>query len=182
MQIEDRVLVGRLHRGDAEALSRIYEKYRDDLLRLAAAMLNDRTGAEDVVQDTFVGFAGAARTFRLTGSLKGYLATCVANAARNRLKAAACRRTAGLDDAMEQTARGGDPQAWLILSEEFATVSAAMAQLPADQREVVTLHLYGDMPFKDIARWQGTSIKTVQSRYRYALEKLRSQVDREVNK
>ncbi len=181
MQIEDRVLVWRLHRGDAGALSRIYEKYRDDLLRLAASMLNDRAGAEDVVQDTFVGFAGSARTFRLTGSLKGYLATCVANAARNRLKAAVCRRTADIAEAMEQTARGGDPQAWLIASEEFAAVSEAMAELPPEQREVVTLHLYGDMLFKDIARWQETSIKTVQSRYRYALQKLRSSVDREVN-
>jgi RNA polymerase sigma-70 factor (ECF subfamily) len=181
VQIEDRVLVWRLHHGDAGALARIYEKYRDDLLRLAAAMLNDRTGAEDVVQDTFVGFAGSARMFRLTGSLKGYLTTCVANAARNRLKAAAYRRTADLDEAAEQAACVGDPQAWLIMSEEFATVSEAMALLPPEQREVVTLHLYGDLPFKDIARWQGTSIKTVQSRYRYALQKLRSLVDREVN-
>jgi RNA polymerase sigma-70 factor, ECF subfamily len=181
VQIEDRVLVWRLHRGDAGALSRIYEKYRDDLLRLAASMLNDRAGAEDVVQDTFVSFAGSARTFRLTGSLKGYLATCVANAARNRLKAAICRRTVDIDGAMEQTARRGDPQAWLIASEEFAAVSKAMAELPPEQREVVTLHLYGDMLFRDIAQWQGTSIKTVQSRYRYALEKLRSSIDREVN-
>jgi RNA polymerase sigma-70 factor (ECF subfamily) len=178
--IEDRMLIWRLHRGDAGALARIYEKYRDDLLRLAASLLGDHAGAEDVVQDTFVGFAGAARTFRLTGSLRGYLATCVANAARNRLKAAARRRTAGLDEAMEQTATVGDPQRWLIASEEFARVSQAMAQLPAEQREVVTLHLYGDMLFKDIAQWQQTSIKTVQSRYRYALDKLRSLVDREV--
>ncbi|MBM4024700.1 MAG: sigma-70 family RNA polymerase sigma factor [Planctomycetes bacterium] len=38
-----------------------------------------KAAAEDVVQDVFVRFAGLARTFRLTGSLKGYLATCVAN-------------------------------------------------------------------------------------------------------
>ena len=128
-----------------------------------------------------MGFAGAARTFRLTGSLKGYLATCVANAARNRRKAMACRRATGLDEVAEQTAHVGDPQAWLIVSEEFASVNEAMAQLPTEQQEVVTLHLYGDMLFRDIAQWQGTSIKTVQSRYRYALEKLRSLVDREVN-
>lgn len=180
MQIEDRVLVWRLHRGDATALSRIYEKYRDDLLRVAMSLLRDQAAAEDVVQDTFIGFAGSARTFRLTGSLKGYLAACVANAARNRLKAAARRRAAGLDQATEEVAGVGDPQAWLVASEEFVQVSEAMTQLPPDQREVVTLHLYGDMPFKDIAQWQGTSIKTVQSRYRYALNKLRSLVDREV--
>jgi RNA polymerase sigma factor (sigma-70 family) len=178
--MEDMLLVWRLHRGDVSALSRIYEKCRDDLLKLAASLLNDRIAAEDVVQDVFVGFAGSARTFRLTGSLKGYLATCVANAARNQIKAVARRRTVGLDEAMEATAHTGDPQAWLIVSERFERVSEAMKDLPSEQREVVTLHLYGDMPFKDIAQWQRTSIKTVQSRYRYALEKLRSLVDYEV--
>jgi hypothetical protein len=68
-------------------LTRVYEKYRADLLRLAGSLLNDRTAAQDVVQDAFVRFAGVARTFRLTGSLKGYLATCVANRARNLNKA-----------------------------------------------------------------------------------------------
>jgi len=72
VQVEDKLLVWRLNRGDAAALSRVYEKYRDDLLRLAASMLSDAAAAEDIVQDVFVRFAGLARTFRLTGSLKGF--------------------------------------------------------------------------------------------------------------
>jgi len=55
-----------------------------------------------------------------------------------------------------------------------------MTQLPSEQREVVTMHLYGQMRFREIADWQKTSIKTVQSRYRYALNKLRSLMNGEV--
>ena len=44
----------------------------------------------------------------------------------------------------------------------------------------MTLHLYGDMRFREIAEWQKTSVKTVQSRYRYGLEKLRSVLNGEV--
>lgn len=178
--VEDRVLVWRLNRGDAAALSRVYEKYRDDLLRLAASMLTDRTAAEDVVQDVFVRFAGLAPTFRLTGSLKGYLATCVANAARNQLAAGRVREAAGLEEAVGIASNAAEPEGWAIYSEQFAQVRGAMAGLPAEQREVVTLHLYGDLPFREIAEWQKTSIKTVQSRYRYALEKLRSLLNGEV--
>ncbi len=174
------MLVWRLNRGDATALSRVYEKYRNDLLRLAMSLLSDRAGAEDVVQDVFVGFAGAARRFRLTGSLKSYLATCTANAVRNRLKATARRTTARLDEALDVVGGATGPDEWAILSEEFQQVSGAMAGLPTEQREVVTLHLYGDMPFREVAAWQKTSIKTVQSRYRYGLDKLRSLVDGEV--
>jgi len=174
---EERVLVWRLNRGDATALSEVYERCRDDLLRLAGAMLHDAAAAEDIVQDVFVAFAGSARTFRLTGRLKGYLATCVANAARNRIKAAARRRTTDLEEVADlpspdESAAGGER--WMVLSEQFERVSGAMAELPAEQREVITLHVYGDMTFREIAEWQQASIKTVQSRYRYGLDKLRS--------
>ena len=180
MQVEEKLLVWRLNRGDATALSRVYEKYRDDLLRLAVSLLSDAAAAEDVVQDVFVKFAAAARTFRLTGSLRGYLATCVANAARNQLKAVGRRQAVGLDEAPELTSQADGPERWVVFSEEFGRVRGALAQLPPEQREVVTMHLYGQMRFKEIAAWQQTSIKTVQSRYRYGLSKLRSVLNGEV--
>jgi len=172
--MEEKLLVWRLNRGDDGALAEVYEAYRDDLLRLAASMLSDMATAEDMVQDVFVRFAGAARTFRLTGSLKGFLATCVANAARNQIKSGARRRLTDLDNAAELASETKGPQRWLIASDEFERVCQAMAQLPFEQREVVTMHLYGEMAFKEIARWQKASIKTVQSRYRYGLTKLRA--------
>jgi len=181
VQVEDRVLVWRLNRGDAAALSRVYKKYREDLLRLAGSMLSDQAAAEDIVQDVFVRFAGLARTFRLTGSLKGYLATCVANAARNQIVASRRREAVGLDEARGLTSDGALPEAWAIYSEQFTQVGRAMTELPVEQREVVTLHLYGGLPFREIATWQKTSIKTVQSRYRYALDKLRSLLNGEVD-
>ena len=57
-----------------------------------------------------------------------------------------------------------------------------MAQLPYEQREAVVLHLQGAMKFKEIADLQKTSVKTVLSRYRYGLDKLRSILDDEVTK
>ncbi|HNY78580.1 MAG: RNA polymerase sigma factor [Sedimentisphaerales bacterium] len=180
MKWEERLLVRRLNRGDATALSEVYERCRDDLLRLAGAMLHDGPAAEDIVQDVFVAFAAAARTFRLTGRLKGYLATCVANAARNRLKAAVRRRTTDLDAAADLASQNERPDRWMTLTEQFERVSDAMAELPAEQREAIALHVYGDLTFREIAQWQQTSIKTVQSRYRYGLDKLRSALNDEV--
>lgn len=55
-----------------------------------------------------------------------------------------------------------------------------MAQLPYEQREVVMLHLHGGMMFKQIAKSQHVSINTIQSRYRYALDKLRRLLDGEM--
>jgi len=60
--LEDRLLLWRLRRGDAEALQHIYERYKNDLLGLAIALSGDRATGEDVVHDVFVTFAGRART------------------------------------------------------------------------------------------------------------------------
>jgi RNA polymerase sigma-70 factor (ECF subfamily) len=85
--MEDKLLVLRCKRGSREALTRIYGKYKRDLLLLAMALLNDKSAAEDVLHDVFLSFAQGLDRFRLTGSLKGYLSTCVANRARNWNKA-----------------------------------------------------------------------------------------------
>lgn len=85
--MEDKLLVLRCKRGNPDALGRIYEKYKSDALILAIALLNNTSAAEDVVHDVFLFFVQSIEKFRLTGSLKGYLLTCVANRARNMNKA-----------------------------------------------------------------------------------------------
>ena len=95
--LEDRLLVLRFKHGNRDAFCRIYEKYRDDLLRLAVSLLNEAGTAEDVVHDVFTSFIRGGREFELTGSLKGYLATCVANRARNVNRAYRRQQNAGLD-------------------------------------------------------------------------------------
>ena len=66
------------------------------------------------------------------------------------------------------------PEGRLIVSEESARIFEAMAKLPAEQREVVSLHIHGKMKFREIAEQLNVSINTVQSRYRYGIEKLRT--------
>ena len=85
--MEDTLLVFQSRRGSREALTRIYEKYKADLLLLAMGLLNDKAAAEDVVHDVFLSFVRTLDSFRLTGSLKGFLLTCTANHARNWNKA-----------------------------------------------------------------------------------------------
>ena len=84
--MEDKQLVLKCKRGSSDALERIYLKYKTDLLVLAMALLNDKNAAEDVLHDVFLSFVQSLEKFRLTGSLKGYLMTCVANRARNKNK------------------------------------------------------------------------------------------------
>jgi len=180
--LEDKWLVWKLKHGSRDALCRIYEKYRDDLLRLATALLNEISVAEDIVQDVFTCFVRSSRQFQLTGSLKGYLTTCVANRVRNANRAKQRQHTAGLDEAWPMASDSKRPDQWIICSEELRQLSNALTQLPYNQREVIILHIQGGMKFREIARLQGVSIKTAQSRCRYGFDKLRSLLNSEIEK
>ena len=172
LKVEDSILVWKFNRGSKDALRRIYEKYKDDLLGLAITLLIDRSLAEDVVHDVFVSFAGTVGNFHLSGSLKGYLSTCVANRARDRNRLRSPWNTETVVEAAGCCSDG--PVENVIGTEESGELYDLLARLPYEQREVIVLHLHHEMRFREIAKAVGISINTVQSRYRYGLEKLRS--------
>ena len=180
--LQDKILIWRFNRGEKEAGRYIYEKYKDDLVTLAAALLTDVSSAEDAVHDVFVGFIKSSERFRLTGSLKGYLATCVANNARNRNKARQKKANYDVDETNAALSNLNNPDTVAIFGEELRQLGSALAQLPYEQREVLLMHLYGDLKFRTIASSLGVSINTVQGRYRYALDKLRSMLNGEVKR
>jgi RNA polymerase sigma-70 factor (ECF subfamily) len=181
--LEDRYLVWRLKRGSAHALCRIYNRYESDLLTLATSLLG-RTGyAEDVLQDVFVKFIESIDTFELTGSLKGYLAKCVANRARDYLRKDKGRTGGTIADFGWRMADCGvapSPAETVIVEEQRQRLVAALAELPYEQREAVFLHLQGGLKFREIAHVQGVAAKTAESRYRYGIERLRSLLNGQV--
>ena len=181
LKVEDNILVWKFNRGSKDALRRIYEKYKDDLLGLAITLLRDRNLAEDVVHDVFVSFASTVGSFGLSGSLKGYLSTCVANRARdrNRLRSAV---SAGPDVVETACCNSDGPVENAIGTEESGQLHDLLDRLPYEQREVIVLHLHHELRFREIAKALGISINTAQSRYRYGLEKLRSIVNSVVTK
>lgn len=177
--LEDRLLVRRFNRGDTEALRTIYEKYRTDLLKVATALLNDKNAVEDVLHDVFASFAQTVGTFCLSGSLKGYLSICIANRARDENRAILRRRTVKLDNVETLPPARNRPDRSAMRDELSERLARAMEQLPYEQREIIILHLQSKMKFRQIAKGKGISLNTVQSRYRYGLNKLRSMLDSE---
>jgi len=170
--LKDAWLAQRLLDGDADALRQIYHLYKHDLLTVAAAILCDLHAAEDCVHDVFAQFAAGAKDLEVDRNLRGYLMRCVANRAKNMIKQEHLRRS---HPARETEAPPSEsPAGRLIATEQSLRVFRALAELPVEQREVITLHLHAEMTFREIALQLGHSINTVQSRYRYGIEKLRT--------
>lgn len=179
--VEDKLLIFRLKQGHHEALRGIYDKYKVKLLRLAIVLTGDQSTAEDVVHDVFVKFAQSAERIKVTGNLRNYLVTSVINRVRNVLRDNHRHGETALEgaDGLPSSERG--PEHWAILSEQLILLSRALQDLPWEQREVICFHMEMDMPFRRIANLQGTSINTVKGRYRYAMKKLRSLLNSEVD-
>ncbi|MHC4460312.1 MAG: RNA polymerase sigma factor [Planctomycetota bacterium] len=180
--LEDRLLLWRFRCGSRDAFRHIYEKYAADLLTLAANLLSDGSAAEDVVQDVFISFVKSVEQFRLRGSLKSYLTTCVANRSRDYIRKKKRQQTVAVSEASQVTSDTKSPVQLVIRTEELQKLKHALTELPYHQREVVVLRLHGDLRFRQIAKLQDASVKTVQSRYRYGLDKLRSMLNGEVKK
>ncbi len=180
--MEDKLLIWKLNRGSKEALCRIYEKYRDDLVRIAAGLLNDVGTAEDIVQDVFLMLVCSADRYEIKKSLKGYLTSCVANKVRNLNRGKHSRAPVSLDNVKPAVSDCKAPDQYVVCDEEFQSLYKAIAQLPYEQKETVILRIQGKMKFKEIAELQTTSIKTAMSRYNYGLKKLRSMLNSEVDK
>jgi RNA polymerase sigma-70 factor, ECF subfamily len=158
--------------GDMAVFERIYRMHKDDLLTASDFLLGgDRSAAEDVLHDVFVSLARRAGEIKLTGSLRNYLLTSCLNRARDLLRQRNREATSEAPISghshtlMYETAKGEE--------NEIGRLTHALQSLPVEQREIVTLHIYGGLKFREIAEMLELSINTAQSRYRYALEALR---------
>lgn len=174
---EDKDLLKLLCLGDSRALRRLYEKYRTDLFTVALSLIHDVQTAEDCLQDVFVRLAQGAADMEIRRNIKGYLISSVANRARDRLR----QQTKLLDRTgnFGCSASATNPVKVLIDREESARIFNMLMRLPYDQREVFVLHVQAGMKFKEIAELQSVSIKTVISRYRYGIEKLKALLEKD---
>ena len=182
--MNDKLLIWKLNHGSEDALCRIYEKYRDDMVRIAAGLLNNVCTAEDVVQDVFLMFVRSSGKYEIKKSLKRYLTSCVVNKIRNLNREKHGHEPVSLNETEPAVVVSDSktPDQCVACDEEFRHLYKAMNWLPYEQKEVVILHIQGRLKFKEIAQLQGTSIKTTLSRYRYGLNKLRSILNGEIEK
>jgi RNA polymerase sigma-70 factor (ECF subfamily) len=156
--------------GDLAAFNAIVERYQRMAFNLALRMMGDRSLAEDVTQEAFFSAYRNVGRFR-GGSLKSWLLTIVANGARDQLRSLARRRVTSLEAFTE----GGDPAGpWpdrdplpdeqAERAETADLVHRALAQLPADQRAVISLVDLQQMEYEEAAEITGISLGTVKSR------------------
>ncbi|MGZ3583420.1 MAG: RNA polymerase sigma factor [Ktedonobacterales bacterium] len=179
---EDMALVQALRAGDEAAFAMLVERYNGALLRVARMYVHDRAVAEEVVQDTWVGVLNGIDRFEPRASLKTWIFRILMNRARTSAKregrsipfSAAWESSSEPDepvvdpdrfqvvDAPDKAAGWwvSPPRDWvmsperaLLAAETRAYVAEAIAALPPQQREVITL--------RDVEGWSSAEVRNV---------------------
>jgi len=154
-----------------------YDRHGPALLLLARQHVGSPADAEDALHDGFVRFWSRRHVVK---DPPAYLYACVRSAALDRSKSARRRERREISE-VTATAHVHAPmfEASAENREQEALISDALCQLPPEQRDVVVMKLWGELQFDQIAVALAISPNTAASRYRYAIQKLRTLINEE---
>jgi RNA polymerase sigma-70 factor, ECF subfamily len=159
-------LIARAKAGDLVAYERLLEPALRPAMRLAVAMIHDKSEAEDVFQESALRAWQRLRNLREGSRFQPWLMGVVANQCRE-VRRGRWWQVVRLPDAA--AIRPLDETAWL----EGEDLRRAVKGLPHDQRATVLLHFDLDMPLVDVAAALGISVGGVKKRINRAMRRLR---------
>jgi RNA polymerase sigma-70 factor, ECF subfamily len=146
------------------------------VIALCTQILRDPDEAQDVAQEAFVQAYRSLAGYRGDGTFGAWIGRIASRLAIARATVAKKRATwpnAAVE--MEASQEHANPERRLVDLEDAQALRRAVDDLPADQREVVSLRFYEDMPLDRIAARTGAPIGTVKSRLHRGLARLRHQ-------
>lgn len=170
--MEEKDLICRAARGDAEAFRQLVEAYQTPAYRLAARMCGPDS-AEDVTQEAFLAAWRALPEFRGDCRFSTWLYRLVSNAAIDCLRREKKHRDTGDVDDLELPDGGPSPQEQAERNDTRDAVRRALDRLSPEHRQVLLLRFMQELDYGEIARALNVSEGTVKSRINRAKSKLR---------
>ncbi len=176
---DDTDLLARIVQNDADALDLLYERHSRVVYSLALRMLRSAELAEDVVQETFWRVWRRSATFEgRRGSVASWIFGIAHNLSVDELRRQRARpslvRDTPDDPVLGAIVDAGADVGDLALQNELRRqIVAALAQIPADQRQAIELAYFGGLSQSEIAERLQSPIGTVKTRIRNGLRRLR---------
>jgi RNA polymerase sigma-70 factor (ECF subfamily) len=180
-------LMLRFRDGDVRAFEFLLSRHQKPIYEfiLRSVGPHNTALAEDLAQETFLRVVKQAKTYEQRAKFTTWLYTLARNLCIDNSRRMVHRKTRSLDQQdedgqtlLDRTADKGPAIDRKVIGQQLQTrLQQAIDSLPEDQREVFLMREQADLSFKEIAEVIGISENTVKSRMRYALEKLRAQLE-----
>ncbi|MDP6522758.1 MAG: sigma-70 family RNA polymerase sigma factor [Kiritimatiellia bacterium] len=178
MESTDYELLSCYREGQADALAQLVDRYRRPLFSYILNMTPNMAEADEVFQEVWLRVIKKAHRYR-KGSFFGWLVTIARNLIidRGRRKRPSLVLDVESDKGsplVDRLPAGTPNPAMSAQANELGNrIAEEVNTLPIEQKEVFLLRVQANVPFKEIARIQKTSINTALARMQYALHKLR---------
>jgi RNA polymerase sigma-70 factor (ECF subfamily) len=172
----DEELMLRYGGGDLPAFRELYRRHREGLYRFVAWRSPRRAWVDEIVQDAWASLHAARAGYQPQAAFRTWLYQI----ARNRLIDMLRQKEPlplDIEVMAEVPHEGATPQQTFEQKQRHALLHAAIALLPVEQKEALVLQQFSAMSVNEIAVVTGAEPETVKSRLRYAMQKLRAQLD-----
>lgn len=181
MDERDERLMLRFRKGDVRAFEVLVRRHRTPVFSFLLRLTGDRGRAEDLCQETFLKIVKASPAWEERARFRTWMFAIARNLAVDESRRAALRRAEPLGGEGAPAEAEPSPDLAPDQAAEAALLrpklEAALASLPAEQREVFLLREHAGLRFAEIAEVTGVPENTVKSRMRYALEALRARLE-----
>lgn len=172
--------------GDQDAMASLYEKTYSQVFYTIKSMIKDEDAVFDILQDTYIKAFTHLGTFDGDSKFPSWVRQIAANTARDYLK----RKRPALfteltpeddvdvpvEERFVDSNSENRPDMVLDQAETARLIREIMDSLPEDQRAVIGMYYYQEMPVRDIAEALGTSESAVKSRLLYGRRKIEAKV------
>jgi RNA polymerase sigma-70 factor (ECF subfamily) len=176
---EDQALLARVAAGDSRALDTLYNRYARVVYSAALRILGSAELAEEVVQETFWRVWRRSGTFQSErGQVSSWILGIAHNLAIDELRRQRARPSPVYDQEDRPVLRDMedsrvDVAGAALDQEQRQLISAALSQIPSEQREAIELAYFSGLSQSEIAAQLQNPLGTVKTRIRLGLQKLR---------
>lgn len=171
----DLELVREAQAGNRQAFSQLVEKHQRTMMRVALRLTRDLELAEDVVQDSFIKAFKKLDGFEGRSSFKSWMYQITMNTAKNKIRGS-YREQVGVEDFVISAPSQSEAQ--MSFQDLQGFIKSAVDELPERQRTALSLRIFEDLSFKEIAEIMECPYDTAKANYRHALMKLKLKVEK----
>ncbi len=178
----DEALMLQYQQGNQAAFETLYTRYKDMLYRYFVNHCSDTHQSEELYQDVWIKLINSASRYQPTAKFRTYIFTIAHNTLVDFYRKNKTSESLDADNehvaekALQNTAPLSLPEDEFTLKQKTKRMMQALQDLPANQKEVILLHLEQDLGINEIAIITKVNYETAKSRLRYAKNKLKSAI------
>ena len=166
-----KILVKQLQNGDMSAFDDLYYQTKDIVFYSILGILKDYSLSEDIMQDTYLKALNKIHSYKPTHSFKSWIVTIGKNLAINEFNRR--KKETSIDIQTDEMFLGQTESR----SENQILIEQIFKVLNDTEREIVLLHVIGDLKHREIAKMLNKPLGTITWSYKNSLEKLKKELN-----